>query len=284
MSKRNTSSLVVKLEGDSSISVNTLINMLTHYTVITERANEMMGEGAYKADVKVKALNEGSFEISFVVMTTWLQDLLTKENTAYAATIASGIVSIFYIYKYFKGKKVKLEEAKPIIKDSIIQCSDTIINIYNDRTVNEALRQSFETAKNDTDVKGVTLIADGIPSETVTEEEFADLVLPCDDVLPDERIITDETAILNIISLSFNKGDNWKFIYRGDKITTKLSDDGLQEAIDNGAAFAKGDALEVILQITQKWVQEYNTYINSRYKVVKVIRHFNSVKEQQLFK
>lgn len=284
MPQDNLASLVVELKGENTIDVNTLINMLTHYMIITERANDIMGDGTYKAEVKVKALKEGSFDISLEVITTWLQNLLTKENITYASNVVAGIASAFTLFKYFKGRDVSKEEARQVINidNSKHQHAEKIINIYNDPIVQERLIKSFETAKSDIAINGIRLIANGEPSELINESEFGELtILEKNDPKTIKSI--DKSARLSIVSLSFDKGDNWKFIYKGNKITTKLSDDGLQKAIDMGASFAKGDALDVELEITQKWDEEYNAYVNHKYKVMNVIDHIKSPKQQTIF-
>lgn len=283
MSTNNSASLIVKLEGGNTIEANTLINMLTHYVAITERANALIGEGSYKSEVKVKALQEGSFEISLEIACTWLQNLITRENISFASEVVGGIVSVMYLYRHFKGRRISRDEAQQILKTSTQSALYSAVKIYNDHAVRETFRQSIETAKSDPNVDGITLVANGVPSETIREEEFGDLVIPPSETTIGERSVTDSKAILSIISLSFNRGDNWRFIYKGNKIVTKLSDDGLQRAIDQGASFAKGDALEVELEIVQKWNREYKAYINNRYKVVNVINHIHAPTQQELF-
>lgn len=281
MSDRNRASLIVKLEGEHAIDVNTLINMLTHYVVIANRANDIVGAGEYKAEVKVKALNEGSFEISLELVTTWLQSLLSRENINYAATVVGGIAGAFELYKHFKGRKVREEQ----VKDLHVEYYDTtVINIYNDPATSEAMRKSFETASFDPSVSGITLISNGTPSSTIGDDEFPELInsVTNEDV-PQMRVLT-AVATLLITSLSFSKGDTWRFIYQGNKIATKLSDDGLQEAIDSGASFAKGDALEVELETTQQWNSDYKAYLNHRYKVLRVLKHIKAEQQADLFK
>lgn len=115
------------------------------------------------------------------------------------------------------------------------------------------------------------------------ESEFAELTIEPQEVLPTKRIVLDERAYLSIISLSFNKGDNWRFIYQGHKISTKLSDGGLQQAIDEGAAFAKGDALVVELELCQEWNSEYKAYVNQSYRVRRVLEHLHAPRAEELF-
>lgn len=280
MKKVHSASLVVKLEGDNSVDAGTLINMLTQYMIITERANIIMGDGSYKTDVKIKALSKGSFEINFEVITSWIQNLITKENITFAAEVVGGIASVFNLYKHFKGNRVTKEE---VTKQITIQNAEKIVNVYLDPTINESMRKVFETAMDDESIEGVTLIANNENTETVWAEEFGELVIPKDNIMPNERTVVVPSAQLNIIGLNFTKGGSWQFIYNGTKIRTKLSDEGLQKAIDQGASFAKGDSLRVELNITQRWNEEYNAYENKYYKIATVFEHISAPKQPQFF-
>lgn len=280
MKKVHSASLVVKLEGDNSVDAGTLVNMLTQYMIITERANIIMGDGAYKTDVKIKALDKGSFEINFEVITSWIQNLITKENITFAGEVVCGIASVFSIFKHFKGERVTKEE---VTKQITIQNAEKIVNIYLDPTVNESMRKTFETAMNDDAIQGMTIIANSNKTETVWADEFGELAIPKDNIMPNERTVVVPSAQLNIIGLNFTKGGSWQFIYNGTKIRTKLSDEGLQKAIDKGAAFAKGDSLRVELNITQRWNEEYNAYENKYYKIATVFEHISAPKQPQFF-
>lgn len=286
MSNKNKASLIVTLEGENTIDVATLMSMLTHYVMIAERANQIVGQGDYKAQVKVKALNEGSFEISLEVVTTWIENLLSRSNVSYAGDLASCIGLAFVLYKELKGKKVQdTEETKQALKTDIPEeLKPKATEVYNDAQIRESMRKAIEAASNDDSVRGITISADGKEYDTIEEKEFPDLIIPPkDETPPGTKELIDERAVLSIISLSFNKGDKWKFIYKGHKISTRLSDDGLQEAIDRRVSFAKGDALEVKLVITQKWNDEYKAYVNDKYKVLEVIKHIKAQSSQNLF-
>jgi hypothetical protein len=73
-------------------------------------------------------------------------------------------------------------------------------------------------------------------------------------------------ATLNIIIISFDDKLKSDFYFKGNKISVKINDPNFQKRIDNGEAFAKGDILEVDLEIKQKFEQAVNTYINKSYK------------------
>lgn len=283
MSNKSTASLIVRLEGESEIDINTLINMLTHYMTIAHRANDIVGQGEYKAEIKVKAMNQGSFEISLEMVTTWLQEIFSNRNVQYASAVVGCIAGAIELYKHFKGRKITEEEAKSVNINLHQTNIQNIYHVYSDESTNLAVRKSFETANADPSVSGITIVANGVEGSTISDEEFPELMnSPKEDATPPTRTLVD-TARLVITSLSFEKGQVWRFIYQGNKISTKLSDDGLQEAIEAGTSFAKGDALEVELETTQLWSSDYKAYLNKSYKIVRVLQHIRAEQQPELF-
>ena len=85
--------------------------------------------------------------------------------------------------------------------------------------------------------------------------------------------IDTKIGMLNIVRLSFDKSLKWEFYYDGNKITAKINDADFIDKIDSGESFAKGDSLEVELEILKEFDQTVNTYINKSYKINKIIRH-----------
>lgn len=86
--------------------------------------------------------------------------------------------------------------------------------------------------------------------------------------------IVEKAAMLNIVRLSFDKNQKWEFYYEGNKISAKISeDDDFLKRIDNGEQFAKGDSLEVVLEIRQEFDKSVNTFVNKAYKVLRIIDH-----------
>ena len=54
------------------------------------------------------------------------------------------------------------------------------------------------------------------------------------------------------------------------------------ELIDRGEAFAKGDVLEIELQISQKFDETVNTFITKSYQVNKIVRHLSRNEQQKI--
>jgi hypothetical protein len=82
--------------------------------------------------------------------------------------------------------------------------------------------------------------------------------------------------------VSFEENLKWDFYYRGIKISTKIADPSFYELIDKGEAFAKGDVLEVELQINQKFDESVNTFVTNSYQVNKIVRHLSRNEQQKI--
>ncbi len=101
------------------------------------------------------------------------------------------------------------------------------------------------------------------------------------DVRDGERKLT-EAATVNIVRVSFEENLKWDFYYRGIKISAKIADPKFYELIDKGEAFARGDILEVELQISQKFDESVNTYVTRSYQVNKIVRHLSRNEQQKI--
>ncbi len=148
--------------------------------------------------------------------------------------------------------------------------------------IKDALSQNFEVLNNDPAITAFEVTdKNENPIIRIEKEEFSDMSLKSEEILKDERILT-EAATLNIVRLSFEESLKWEFFFKGNKISAKINDPNFYTLIDKDEAFAKGDVLEVELQINQKWDDSVNTYINKSYQVNKIIRHILR-NEQQKF-
>lgn len=279
--------LIYKLEGDSSIDANTLINVLIHNVALLERANELVGDGTQKVNIKVKALNAGSFEIVLDIMTSPIMQTVLRffkpESLTLAASIAGIVSCVYTIFAKKRGSKLTIEEVQALLEvmnNTQIRVED-IIRAYEDIKMRKALQGALQTIDKEEGADGLTITsgypgvfenADGTPfhlsKEEVTELARVEVAVP-----PSEQTVIDEDAVLSIVALSFEQGRRWDFIYQGNKITAKVDDAELQQAIDNGRRFAKGDSIRAVLEIKQAYVEEYNAYQNKAYKVLRVIEH-----------
>lgn len=273
--------------GDTGqIDANTLISALGHYQFIMEAANKEMG-GAKTVELKVNAIEKGSFIIDVSVVENFIQNLFSKEGVEYAAGIATIVGGVYNAYKILRGKPAKSKEQKEsiIIKgNNNVLINQSIVNVYNQIPVREAISKTIEAADKDKSVDGLTIENSGT-EVTIPREDFAELIhsrFDTEDMLPPDKVVEENTR-LTIVSMSFESGYQWQFMFKGFKIPIRIKEGPLMEIIDKGARFGKGDSIEVVLEIIQKYNPSYKAYENVRYKIKEFKGHIPCPKDGNLF-
>jgi hypothetical protein len=284
-------SFKLKLDGQQhQIDANILISSLIHTTTIIQEINKFLDSGK-KIDIKVKAPEKGSFLVSIALLESSmeaLKNLFTKENIQITASLVTIFVGVITVKQFFKGKKPKHVEKNESYTTITNQNGDVItidsltFNIYEKSTVvKDALSQNFEAIDNDPSITGFEVTdGQGKTMVRVDKSEFHDMAFKSEEILENERIVT-KAATLHIVRLSFEDFLKWEFYYRGNRIAAKIKDPDFQKTVDKGEPFSKGDTLEVELQVTQKWDESVNTFINKSYQVNKIIRHILRNRQQK---
>lgn len=282
----------IKFDGEQhQIDASLLINNLVHTTAIIQELNRNSDSGK-KIEVKIKALEKGSFLIHIELVESsigTLKNLLTKDNIETGGFIIAGLVGLIQIKQFLKGKKAKTKEKsgdKVKIeneKGEVIYIENFVNNIYENNTiVQDALSQSFETLENDSSITGYEITnKDEEALIRVEREDFQHIAVKSEEILDGEKKVT-VAARLNIVRISFDAKLKSDFYFKGNKITVKMNDSNFQSRIDKGESFAKGDTLEVELEIKQKFDSSVNTFVNKSYKVKRIINHIRRDEQSKM--
>jgi hypothetical protein len=282
----------IKFDGQQhQIEANVLISSLIHTTTIIQEVNKYLNTGK-KIDIKVKALEKGSFLCHIELIETTLdtlKNLLTKENLNTGGTIIGIVVGLIELKKFLKGKKAKNSESQGNTTTitnhygDVITIENTTFNIYENNTIiKDALTQNFDVLNNDYAITGFEITnKKEIPLIRVDKKDFEIMAQKSEETESGERTII-EASTVNILRVSFEENLKWDFYYRGIKISAKISDPNFYELIDKGQAFAKGDILEVELQINQKFDETVNTFVTKSYQINKIIRHLSRNEQQKI--
>jgi hypothetical protein len=282
----------IKFDGQQhQVDANVLISSLIHTTTIVQEVNRYLNSGK-KIDINVKALEKGSFLCHIELVETTLdtlKNLLTKENIEVGAAIIGSLVGLIELKKFLKGKKakeVKHQGDRTKITNNqgdVLIIENATFNIYeHSLVVKDALTQNFDVLNNDPAITGFEITdKHEKPLVRVDKSEFIDMAQKSEEVEDGERRIV-EAATVNIVRVSFEENLKWDFYYRGIKISAKIADPNFYELIDKGEAFAKGDILEIELQISQKFDEAVNTYVTKSYQVNKIVRHLSRNEQQKL--
>lgn len=279
-------SLIIKYIGDENqIDLSTLVGTLVHYDALIRQINQIAGEGHREINLKVKGLEKGSFIIDIALVEKFINSIFVNGHE-YVSDIISIIGIVFSVYVFRKGKPIKeeiLDDIKKIIEESNKKNNNnielqTIINIYNRQSPRKEISKSIELANNDSEITGIEIVNNGMNMVEIDKSEFEELIY--DDF--DKEGITETIkhvvfpeARLGIVTLSFDKKSNWKFLYSASPspITMPMQDETLSALIESGMRFAKGDSLVVDLEVTQEYNQECNMYIPKKYRIAKFIKH-----------
>lgn len=268
------------------IDANTLIAALGHYQYIMESANKELG-GDRTVELKINAIEKGSFVVDVDVVENLFKSLFSGSTVSYVSGIVTIVGGVYAGYKKLKGKAAKTDEQKSSImikgKDNVV-INQAIVNIYNQIPVREAISKTLEAAEKDANVDGFT-IEGGDEKTTFPRDEFKEMIhssFENEEMLPPDRNI-EEQALLSIVSMSFESGYQWQFMYKGFKIPIRIKEGPLMKLIDAGERFGKGDCIEVVLEIVQRYNPGFKAYENVRYKISKFIRHIPSPETTPLF-
>lgn len=277
----------ITFEGQThQIDANTLINVLLHYQNVVNEANRELSGGAKNIELKINALEKGSFVIDVSVVESAIKHLFSGESVAYLASLYAVVDGTHKLYKWFKGKPVKTEQDKEKAKTIIGNTEFNVtINVYNQPPVREAVSKSIETADADINVEGISIDCGEKEPTVFKKEDFKDYIYTDFD---EENIIPNEQeeivdAVLTIIALNFEPGSRWQFIYNGFKIPMIVKDDALMKKINEGERFGKGDAIRVKMKIVKRYNPTYKAYENKSYKIVEFMEHIEAPKQPDLF-
>ena len=223
----------ITFEGQThQIDANTLINVLIHYQNIVNEANKELSGGSKNIELKVNAIEKGSFVIDVSLIESALKHIFSSEGMTYIASLYAVVEGTHKLYKYFKGKPVKTDEDRQAAKTVLENVEYNVtINVYNQPPVREAVSKSIETADSDSNVEGFSVECGSGEPVSFERKDFKEYIYDDFDLeksIPNEQEETTD-ALLTIIALNFEPGSRWQFIYNGFKIQMIVKDDRLMK-------------------------------------------------------
>lgn len=287
----------LKFDGKpSEVDAATLGASLLNVTTIIQEVNSELHTGQ-KLEIKVRGTAPGSFLVHLGIDPAQATDLLqhvTPENIKLAGAaigiVISTVAGVFKIRQVLKGKAPKElsekgDEVHIVTNDgNSVTFDKRTYNVYiNNPKVNESVTKTFKALDADPSVTGFEILdKKEQPLVEIPREEFPALTAGSGVPLPERQAVMERTK-LHIIKLSFEKGFKWELLYKGFKISAALEDSDFYSRIDRGESFAKGDVLDVELEIGQVFDPSINAYENKNYAVKKVIEYIPRAKQTSLF-
>lgn len=285
--------LKIKFDGDQ-IDANTLINSLIHISTLAHEANRELGNEA-NISVKINSLQRGSFiiDIDFVAVgLKAIKAIFTKENVALGAAIVTVVGGLFKAHQFLKGKRAarikKKNDTEAVVfddKGKHITVSINTINMYQGNDIaKEALVKNFQTLKNDSTVEGFELLTTKDKSiVAIPKGEFSILSQPEERNINETEKVETRHVTLSACVINLEKDKNkWKFIWDGNTIFARIADSTFLQTINQGhIRFAKGDRMDVELEILKKYDEAVDAWVNKEYTITRVVEYIERERDSQ---
>ncbi|WP_027388794.1 hypothetical protein [Chryseobacterium gregarium] len=276
------------------IDVNTLIGSLVYTSTLIQEINKELNTDR-KIEIKIKALDKGSFEVHIQLIESVLESLFNRNNIEYGAALIGTLGGLYEFVKFLKGKKPKSVVENTgneitIINDEgqTLVLSQSIVNIYNNNSnVRNTIAKQFNTLEKSEDIQSFEI--KNWKDETIAKipsSEFRELAINfVDEVRELTEVETLTGEKLSIIRPSFSKDLKWDLVYKGIKISAFLKDEALLKMVDNGDNFAKGDLMVADLEVTKFYDPDLKTYMITKdsYKISRFIEHIKIGKIGSIF-
>ena len=247
-----------------------------------------------KIEVKIKALEKGSFEIHIELVEKLIQSIFSNDAIQYASSIVTVVGGLYSFVKFLGGKKPqeiiqkgdKFEITNYSGNVTVVQ--GDVFNIYNEnKTVRDSISKQFSVLEKNDEITGFKFESSQI-STYIEQESFSEIskkIEVLENKAKDPIVETLEDKKILIIRPSFSKDLKWDFIYEGQQISAKMDDEEMIKIIDNGEQFSKGDYMLVDLEITKFYDSDLDVHLINKdsYKILKYKEHIISPKQSKLF-
>lgn len=275
------------------VDVETLIGCLMHTSNIIQEVNRSL-QTEKKIEVKIKALEKGSFEIHIELVEKLLESLFSSQNVNYASNIINITGGLYAFAQFLKGKKPQKTNSQgnsvevTNVNGDVTVIQNNVFNVFNDnKSIRDSIAKQFSVLEKSTDVSGFSFNSNNT-NTYISQSDFSLIATKLDDLdgvskEPIKEVLTDKKIL--IIRPSFTKDLKWDFVFQNQKISAKMEDEEMIKIIDNGEQFSKGDCMLVDLEITKFYDSEINTHLITKdsYKILKYKQHIQTPKQQKLF-
>ncbi|MEZ4941805.1 MAG: hypothetical protein R3D58_13075 [Saprospiraceae bacterium] len=292
-----TTDFKIEFSGDShELDLNTLLTSLLNFSNVIQEVQQQIAPDA-KVDIKVRAPERGSFLIDLMLSAPdavgRALSLFTKDNVSLVESVFSIFVDTISIKKHLGGEPpkevIETGDGQTSIENNsgqIIIVNQPVFNIYSENPKIDAfLSKSFQAIKNEEAIESLKVVKDEKPAIEIPNSSFEKMAAAgFASEIAERRTKVNSGVIIRAYRFSFEDYGKWGFVYEGEKITAKVSDQDFIQRVENNEPFAKGDVLKVDLAITQEYDKAVQEYLNKSFEVVKVIEHIHAARQGNLFK
>lgn len=287
--------VTIKFDGQAhQVDVHTFTNVVLDYSSILQMAAKEIGVES-PVSVSIAATGEGSLDVMLSVAAEQASGILSILNDNQGAIEAVGAVvaAATGLYKF----KQRLVDKKKVTKTAEAEASVTVnadgesitvaknvYNVYaNCPNATDAIDNTFSTLDENPAVSGLQMSTDGKVAFRAERSEFSAIAASPNYEGETTRHV-DKRDWVTVVKpfLAKSKTRKWEFVYQGSKITACVTDDIFLESIES-IQFTVGMKMLVVLDIVQEYNTSYETWLNKKYTVVRVLDEEYPARTEPLF-
>ena len=271
---------------DHAMDVRDLAPAMLGLGQLFDAANTALNGDSARVRVQVKATEPGCFQITFEVIQTLGEQLVTLLSgpsvtaAANLVTLLIGVptvtaIGLFALIKILKGGK--FDKVEPLPENMVrlttgsehIDIPLALLRLYQDVAVRTATQKLIEEP----------LKKDGIDSFEVREHLRVIVRITKPEApffakphVPDSTLVDDtRRSAFSIISLAFKEENKWRLNDGTNAISATIEDTDFLGKVDaNQISFSKGDILICDVRVVQK---QTDAGLRTEYTVVHVVEH-----------
>lgn len=268
-----------ELEGESSISVDTLTDILNNTVEIVNQI--VRGEPDTYVNLKITKFSTGSFDIYFHAVAEQIQNIITEPETV-AAGIVAAVSGVFGLVKHLGGKRPKKIDEKDGKAEIINYNGDvfyldigTTNKFFKSDDIETAIMNINNDVKEDAGRTGFILRSETKEGEKVIKYTVDDIntVAPVvNDMLDDTQdlLINEVEATLIIRKPDLVGNSKWGFIYNTNIDAAIEDKEWLEKVRAENIKFGKNMRLPVRLRIETKVSFNGEVIGDTTYTITKV--------------
>ena len=271
----------------NEVDTYTFANALVALSDAFREVNNQVNHGI-ALELRLEALAEGSFKARVKGFPKSLKNLLSSLSK-------NVVLPIFlaFLYDEIKGDDpIIINENEVIIQrgnDRIIiprKAYEAAKALPNKTSIRQHIAKTISIVDADENVESFGLYKDFDPDLPpiffVPREDF-DRVREIEIADDPGRRTKDERATIHVLKAVFQaSGRKWDFVWNGIKISAPIHDPiFIADLLQRVYLIGNGDALEVTLQISQKWDSGSSVWLNDGYAVQKVWKHIPAQKSKE---
>lgn len=281
---------------DHSMDVRTLAPALMGFGQLIDATNAVLHKDSSQTKIHVKALEAGSFQVSFEVLQGFYEQVVSLFSGPEASAAANllGIlgfsvkdgvigagISVIFLIKWLRGRNpdnvkdlggnmVRLQfgqESYDIPLDTLRVLQSVPVRDALQKIIVDPLKQ-----------EGIEVFEVRERGQTVVSVNRAEAVWFSKPELPDEVLIdVRRRGAFTILSLAFKEDNKWRLYDGANTISATIADEDFIRRVDaSEASFSKGDVLICDVHLVQK---RTDSGLKSEYTVERVIEHIPGVRQ-----